>query len=343
MKHIFKIGGVLISNRDDIDFALHKIFSETSKPIIIFSAINKSSRELLTLIKQSEQGNYNHFFQNFIQKHLDFVVEQKSVDLIDSLSKNLNDYLKAISITGECTAQAKDKILSFGEKLAGIIYLESAQKIFTTCKLLDSEKFIKTNSEFGNAQVNLDESSKKIKSLNNLNETLLVPGFIGSDKNYQTTTMGFESSNLTSIIFAIAFNSKTVTWFTDVDGIYSADPKLYLEARLIQNIDYTEAEELGDSGLKLIPKNLIKLAEKYDIEIEIKSIDSKNQTKISNKKSDNFFLIDKNIIKIIGDPKKIITKILDKDYDKVIIEKNSIEIKSQIPTSSYLAMINDLC
>jgi aspartate kinase len=158
-----------------------------------------------------------------------------------------------------------------------------------TVIIIDSREIIKTNSNFRFANLDYDAThfalGKSLLPHFETNDTAITQGFVGSDENGYTTTMGFESSNLTATIISDFLKASELTLWTDVDCIYNADPKLYLNAKPILSIDYETALLAGSAGLKLIYPEMIKIAQKNNIILNFRNGLSTNDiyTQINNK------------------------------------------------------------
>jgi len=128
---------------------------------------------------------------------------------------------------------------------------------------VDARKFIKTDSVYRDAGVNWEETQEAIQNNLNLNKINITQGFIGSDPNNFTTTLGREGSDYTAAIFAYCLNAENVTIWKDVPGVLNADPRAFKDPELLQHISYEEAIELAFYGASVIhPKTLQPLQQK---------------------------------------------------------------------------------
>ncbi len=119
--------------------------------------------------------------------------------------------------------------------------------------MIDSREFIKTDSNFGFANVDFDKTYSKIaNSLKGLKKRIIVPGFIASNSRGETTTLGRGGSDYSASIFAAALDAEVLEIWTDVDGFMTADPKKVERAYAIENLTYSEAIELSHFGAKVI-------------------------------------------------------------------------------------------
>jgi aspartate kinase len=132
-------------------------------------------------------------------------------------------------------------------------------------KLADTRELLITDSNFGDAQP-LDAISKKniIQIFNeNKDSVLVITGFIGSNDKHETTTLGRNGSNYTASLVANYINAEELQNFTHVDGIYTANPELVLDAKKIESLSYSEANEMANFGATILnAKTIIPLLEK---------------------------------------------------------------------------------
>jgi len=169
--------------------------------------------------------------------------------------------------------KTKDQILSYGERLSGIIISEYLAKNGLNNVLVNSIDLIKTNKEHGNAKVNLKKSYKNIKAgLSDQNTNLFIAsGFIGSTDEGIISTLGRGGSDLSAAIYANALDAVAMEKWTDVSGMMTADPRVVAKAAIIRSLSYEEAMELCHFGAKVIyPPTIHPLLEK-DIPIIIKN------------------------------------------------------------------------
>jgi aspartate kinase len=277
---VHKFGGSVLATMKGFENLRINILNSSSKNAVIFSAIGKTSSELrnaIYLAEKNELEESDRILNNIENVHnfiAEKILDESSLKIfIEEFSKILNNcrlILKSVSITNEVSGRTYDRFLACGEDMAAElvkIYLNENQKNY----LLDARKIIKTDSDFTNAKINSDETFQalnlELMPLFEIYQNVFIQGFVGSDKSGITTTMGFESSNLTATIIADFLNAQELTLWSDVDGIYSADPSDFSSARLINHLDYKTALNAGLAGLKLIYPEMIRIAESKKINL----------------------------------------------------------------------------
>ena len=164
-----------------------------------------------------------------------------------------------------------DQVVGFGELVSTTIISEYLNYIGIKNNWVDARNFIKTDDYYRRANVNWAATQAAISSSLNTSVLNITQGFIGSDSNNFTTTLGREGSDYTAAIFAYCLNAQNVTIWKDVPGILNADPRYFENAQLLNKISYREAIELAFYGASVIhPKTLQPLQQK-EIPLHVKS------------------------------------------------------------------------
>src|SRR5690606_9879517 len=125
---------------------------------------------------------------------------------------------------------------------------------FPESLFVEASSLIKTDSNFGNARVDLQQSELLIRQFvqENPGKFLFVTGFIASNVNGRITTLGRGGSDYTAAIFGAALQAEAIEIWTDVDGMLTADPRMVKKAFPLPILSYTEAMELSYFGAKVI-------------------------------------------------------------------------------------------
>ena len=156
-----------------------------------------------------------------------------------------------------------DQVIGFGELLSTTIISQYLNDNGIKNNWIDVRNLIKTDSNYRDAGIDWEETQTNIS--NNINKSLLniTQGFLGSDANFFTTTLGREGSDYTAAIFAYCLGAKSVTIWKDVPGVLNADPRYFQHTQLLHKIPYQEAIELAFYGASVIhPKTLQPLQQK---------------------------------------------------------------------------------
>jgi bifunctional aspartokinase / homoserine dehydrogenase 1 len=274
---VLKFGGSSIGSAEKILQVNKIIESQQESCIVVVSALINVTDQLIAITTMAMKRNelYKTEVKSLEKRHLEIVKnliksdDQTSIiGKIKSLFNELEDILNGIFLLGESSPKIQDLVLSFGERTSAYII----SKIFTKGKLYDARKFIRTNSNFGSAKVDFDLSEALIREeFKVLDHVPVIPGFIGSDENNETTTLGRGGSDYTAALIASALNASILEIWTDVDGFMSADPRKVPKAYAIDSLTYAEAIELSHFGAKVVYTPTIHPVYKKNIPIVVKN------------------------------------------------------------------------
>jgi aspartate kinase len=152
--------------------------------------------------------------------------------------------------------QDLDSILPLGERLSSVLFAQALRNAGRKAWAVDARELLRTDSRFGQAEPLLAETRELCHrvALPLLEEgiTLVTQGFTGRDERGHTTTLGRGGSDYSAALFSEAFGSSACLIWTDVDGIYSMDPRVVPEAKVIPAISFSEAAELANFGAKVL-------------------------------------------------------------------------------------------
>jgi len=164
-----------------------------------------------------------------------------------------------------------DQVVCYGELLSSTIVSAYLNEVGFTNHWLDVRDLIQTDNSYRDAQVNWTRTERAVKQGVNTGELNITQGFLGSDENNFTTTLGREGSDYTAAILAHCLKADSVTIWKDVPGVLNADPRHFQETELLHEISYREAIELAFYGASVIhPKTLQPLQGK-EIPLHVKS------------------------------------------------------------------------
>ncbi|WP_350289151.1 aspartate kinase [uncultured Croceitalea sp.] len=164
-----------------------------------------------------------------------------------------------------------DQVVGYGELLSTTIVSAYLNEAGLENQWLDVRDLIKTDNSYRDAQVDWESTQGEVNTKINKTKLNITQGFLGSDENNFTTTLGREGSDYTAAILAYCLNAKSVTIWKDVPGVLNADPRHFEETELLNEISYREAIELAFYGASVIhPKTLQPLQGK-EIPLQVKS------------------------------------------------------------------------
>ncbi|PKL77696.1 MAG: hypothetical protein CVV25_13890 [Ignavibacteriae bacterium HGW-Ignavibacteriae-4] len=273
---IIKIGGTALSNISSIIGFTNTINNSKRPILLVISAFGKLSSSLKNFDFSSnftQNSSPFYFFREFSSvltksECVEFFTYLEKVELI------LTKRTQGVAISGEFPPKVLDEILSLGELVSSYFVHCLLNSLQIDNEFIDARDLIKTDSNYGNAKLELDKSIANIKKQTFSSDVIITQGFIASDSSNITTTMGFESSNLSATIFANALDSSDIEIVTKVNQIFSSDPEHIKNARPISKIPYSSAGMLANNGFKMLFPGMIDLAEKNDINIVYRGIEN---------------------------------------------------------------------
>ncbi|GLB50112.1 bifunctional aspartate kinase/homoserine dehydrogenase I [Neptunitalea sp. Y10] len=281
---VLKFGGTSVANAENIKKvqAIVASESEEKKMAVVVSALGGVTDLLLKTadlaVKQDE--SYKDTLQHIEDRHLETIQQLIPITsqsaIISKVKQHLNQLetlYEGLYLLGEITPRTSDKIVSYGELLSSYIISEFFKVAGLDAALKDSRDLIKTNKHFGKAQVNfkLTNTNCYFYLKGAKHQVTVLPGFVASTVEGETTTLGRGGSDYTAAIIAGAVDAKTLEIWTDVSGMYTANPKVVKQAKAIAKISYEEAMELSHFGAKVLYPPTVQPVLEKKIPIHIKN------------------------------------------------------------------------
>lgn len=280
---VLKFGGTSVANAKNIAFVKDIVAKVNSdKKVIVVSAFSGVTDMLLRTAKlaSNQDSTYKISLKKLEDRHLETVKElipitsqSKVLSKVKSDLNSLETLLEGAFLIGEITPQLSDKIVSYGELLSSYIIYEYFIQNGLDIIQANSRELIKTNDINGTAAVNFEITYTNCNTFVNEtpNKNIIAPGFISSSENGNPTTLGRGGSDYTAAIFAAAIDAEVLEIWTDVSGMYTANPKLVKQAKAIPHISYEEAMELSHFGAKVLYPPTIQPVLSKGISIVIKN------------------------------------------------------------------------
>lgn len=264
------------------------ICKEQGTTMVLVSATYGTTDQLHDLVKSAVSGNWNECEKTLFdlrEKHFKILENLTNDNLVGEklreLTNNLETLIRGIYLLSECSIKAHDRVVSFGERLSSLLFTEAVKMTITDRKveLFDSRKFLKTDSNFGKAKPLLEEIKSRCDEHFVLdNKTIYVgQGYIGSDKNDSTTTLGRGGSDYSAAIFAEGIRADILEIWTDVAGIASTDPRICADATPIKEISYDEASEMAQYGAKILHPTTLVPTMRHNIPVFVGSSYAKDE------------------------------------------------------------------
>ncbi|NKI31961.1 bifunctional aspartate kinase/homoserine dehydrogenase I [Croceivirga thetidis] len=281
---VLKFGGTSVANAKNINL-VKQIVSESAKEkklVVVVSALGGITDLLLTALNQASNKDYG--YENTLSKiekrHLDTIKSlfpiTKQSTILSWVKGELNDLetlLEGAFLIGETTSRLSDKVVSYGELLSSYIISEyfKSKKLGTILK--SGRELITTDANFAKANVDFKATDKTCKEFFRSNDStvVVVPGFVASSVEGDHTTLGRGGSDYTAAIIAAAIDAEELQIWTDVSGMFTANPKIVKQAKCVSQISYEEAMELSHFGAKVLYPPTVQPVLAKEIPIRIKN------------------------------------------------------------------------
>ncbi len=297
---VLKFGGSSVADSNTIKKVLEIIrqSSKEQKLVVVVSAFGKTTNQLVVTSKMAADNDesYKTIFQEIEQYHIGVVkelipvVSQSGViSHVKRLFNQLETLLEGCFLLQEITPKTLAIISGFGELLSSYIVSEAA-KIKLNATYKDSRELIIITEYYQKVQVDFDKTTRKCQDYfkNNSYQITILPGFIASTEKGQSITLGRGGSDYSSSIYASVLNADELQIWTDVSGLFTANPNIVKQAFPIPHISYQEAMELSHFGAKVIYPPTIQPVLEKKIPILIKNtFEPENKGTLVTKNTDN--------------------------------------------------------
>ena len=278
---IFKFGGASVKDAacvKNLVSVLEKVgYKDT---LVVVSAMGKSTNALEEIIEQYFQDKTKTpaallpLKEYHLQIVNDLFQEQKAevVAVVHELFEELHTFLK--SNKSPDYSFVYDQVVSFGELLSTTIIHYFLLNQGMDSFWLDARNCIKTDDYYRAANLNWELTQSNIQSQIGTASLVITQGFIGSNSNNFTTTLGREGSDYSAAIFGYALNAESVTIWKDVPGVLNGDPREFQNTQLLHQISYREAIELAFYGASVIHPKTLQPLQRKEIPLFVKSFEN---------------------------------------------------------------------
>ena len=328
---IFKFGGASVKNAEGVKNVVRVLQTVGhDNTLVIVSAMGKMTNAFETLVEDyfHNKSEVKSTLANILDYHTDILnglFENTSHPIytkINGLAKELNAFLSANKSPDYNFVY--DQTVSYGELMSSSILSAHLNEAGLSNQWLNVRELIKTDNFYRRAKVNWDATQNIITKKVDIKRLNISQGFLGSDANNFTTTLGREGSDYTAAIFAYCLNAQSVTIWKDVPGVLNADPRYFSTTQLLNQISYREAIELAFYGASVIHPKTLQPLQRKEIPLYVKSfinpeadgtcvskgkdlepkvpcfIVKKNQVLISLSTLDFSFIVEENISEIFN-------------------------------------------
>jgi aspartokinase/homoserine dehydrogenase 1 len=262
---VLKFGGTSVANADNINkvVAIVQKIIQRDKTLVVVSAFGGVTDNLLKAgaLAAIADESYKDVLATIEHRHIEAVkvlvpvAKQSSIlSWVKQRCNEIEDICNGVFLLGELSDRTRDRIVSFGELISSQIVAARLKAAGTDAVWKDARELIITDSNHGFAAVDFPVTDFNIRTyFAAASENLFVlPGFVASNPEGLTTTLGRGGSDYTAAILASALDAKVLEIWTDVSGMMTADPRLVPHAKALPHISYQEAMELSHFGAKVI-------------------------------------------------------------------------------------------
>ena len=262
---VLKFGGSSVGSPQGIEkiIGILKDGEHAGKvPVVVVSAFSGVTDALIEMAHMaSREESFGGRVSSLRERHKDSatrflksVSRKNAVKGVESVITELSRILDGISLLGELSKRSLDLVMSFGERLSASLLAAIFTANGIQAALLDARNLVKTDSNYGKAEVLKKETEENIRAFfkNSPKAMQVVTGFIGSTAEGHTTTIGRDGSDLSAAVFAAAIGAKKLEIYSDVDGILTTDPRYVKNAFRIDEMSYAEAMEISHFGARVL-------------------------------------------------------------------------------------------
>jgi aspartate kinase len=275
---IFKFGGASVKDAEGIK-NVYSVLEQVGheETLLVISAMGKTTNALETVIKNyfEKSNELNASLQEVRKYHNQILMdlfEDEEHDVFYAVNSHFADLEYFIRSNKSPNYNfVYDQVVSYGELVSTTIVSHYFNYVGLKNNWIDVRSFIKTDTTYRDANVDWEKTQQYISKGIKKKALNITQGFLGSDENNFTTTLGREGSDYTAAIFAYCLNAESVTIWKDVPGVLNADPRYFDNAVLLNQISYKEAIELAFYGASVIHPKTLQPLQKKEIPLFVKS------------------------------------------------------------------------
>ena len=272
----FKFGGSSLLGAERMLHAARLVrqAAELSKVTVVVSAMKGVTDHLLSIEKVLVAGKLAHARREaelVLELHLEVLEDLRLAEETDRRMRHElrllgRDLLHEVLSwkAGAASAESSDRLASFGERLSARLFAAALEKLEVASVPVTSSEFVLTCDTFRDAQPHLEKSRQRgrkiLLPLLKEGTVPVVTGFIGATPDGRITTLGRNSSDFSGAIVAYVVDADELVIWTDVDGIFTANPQESAEARLLHELSYDQAHALAAGGAKVLHPKVLPLA-----------------------------------------------------------------------------------
>lgn len=275
---LFKFGGASVKDAEGVKNVLHVLQTVGHEEVVIVvSAMGKTTNALEEVIKNYfEKSKAFHASLQEVRKYHNQILLELFDDENHDVFYAVNSHFADLEYFLRSNKSPNynfvyDQVVSYGEIVSTTIVSHYFNEKGVSNQWVDVRNLIKTDATYRDALVDWEQTQKRISKQIKKKGLYITQGFLGSDENNFTTTLGREGSDYTAAIFAYCIGAESVTIWKDVPGVLNADPRYFENATLLHQISYREAIELAFYGATVIHPKTLQPLQRKEIPLYVKS------------------------------------------------------------------------
>ena len=275
---VFKFGGASVKDANGVKNVVN-VLKEVGhqNTLVVVSAMGKTTNAMESVVHAyfNSKENLSAAVDDVVNYHHDILSDLFGNDShpiffqVKSLFDEVKDFLSRNKSPNYSFVY--DQVVGYGELVSTTILNAYFAEVGLESNWLDVRPLIKTDNNYREGHVNWERTQENISQAVDKNKLYITQGFLGSDENNFTTTLGREGSDYTAAIFAYCLNANSVTIWKDVPGVLNADPRYFDNAQLLHKISYKEAIELAFYGASVIHPKTLQPLQRKEIPLHVKS------------------------------------------------------------------------
>ena len=275
---VFKFGGASVKDASSVKNVV-KVLEEVGhdNTLLVVSAMGKTTNAMEDIVNAyfKDKSLLASAVHEVVQYHDNILNDLFSNDKhpVFAKVKTLFDEVQGFLVWNKSPKYGfvYDQVVGYGELVSTTILSAYLNEIGIANQWLDVRSLIKTNDDYRDAIVNWEKTQKNVTEKVDKSKLNITQGFLGSDDNNFTTTLGREGSDYTAAILAYCLNAEEVTIWKDVPGVLNADPRYFEKTELLNKISYREAIELAFYGASVIHPKTLQPLQRKEIPLHVKS------------------------------------------------------------------------
>ncbi|NJO12499.1 MAG: aspartate kinase [Gammaproteobacteria bacterium] len=277
---VLKFGGTSVSsaaNWQNIVHVLRSRLADGLRPVVVHSAVSGVTDLLETLLVQAIDGGHEAVYEQIVHRHKDLARDLRVVPGPE-LERHLNDLRQiaaGIALVGEVSERIRARVMATGELMATVLgaqFLRSQGLEVTWVDArtaLTARRSPSSRTNVLSATCHFEPDPELQRRFSAPGHVVLTQGFIASDEDGNTVLLGRGGSDTSAAYFAAKLQAQRLEIWTDVPGMFSANPRSTPTARLLKALHYDEAQEIASSGAKVLHPRCILPARQYSIPLHI--------------------------------------------------------------------------